>query len=392
MIKDRLMKISQPSRTKEKVVALQAWLFAFLLFIEIPPFYVWGQIEIVPWVVLFCHVLILCNIELKKRSVLIFFIAVLLYFFYAYRSQANLRGTIFISVLPIIFLCKDIFLLNVFKKFTLIYSLTLIPSILVYLLVYVFGVSLSYSELEPLNELKSNGYFQYPFFVQADVPYLMLPRFFAYYDEPGVVGTISGVLLAVDKFNFKKKVNIPILIAGIFSFSFAFYIIMFIIILFFVGNKYKIAYIVAAFFIVFVFFAENEELNSYILDRFEIVDNRLSGDNRTTEDFRYFYDKFKQSNSYYWGIGRELASMYNFGGASYKDLIVANGIVFFVIYCLLFFMIDIVAAQGINKNFFLLIFLFVAIIYQRPFISQYVYLFLLYIPSVYLKFEKELIY
>lgn len=78
---------------------------------------------------------------------------------------------------------------------------------------------MDYSIISPLNTIKSYEYIQYPFLVVSQVSDFVYFRFCAYYDEPGVVGSIASLLLIGNRFNLRLWENWPILIAGLFSFS-----------------------------------------------------------------------------------------------------------------------------------------------------------------------------
>lgn len=106
------------------------------------------------------------------------------------------------------------------RKIRLCFSITLAFSIIQFILVQILGISMPAKSIQPLNKAKQASYLAYTFYVTtnqwgADI----LPRFFGYYDEPGVVGTLSGLILMTRKFNLKKLINIPIFIGGLLSFS-----------------------------------------------------------------------------------------------------------------------------------------------------------------------------
>jgi hypothetical protein len=220
---------------------------------------------------------------------------------------------------------------------------------------------------------------------------MLLKRFCAYYDEPGVVGTISGILFLCNGFNFKKICNIPIFIGGILSFSLAFYLVLIIYGIFFLPLKYKL-FFTSVFIILLFVFNQNQVVqlvNNYIFSRMQIKNGEWVGDNRTISSFDNWYNNFKKTDDFYWGIGREKSLIVNLGGASYKDLIVSYGVVFFIIYCLAFFFMA-YGRFGLRKELYIFLFLFLAIIYQRPFITNYFYVFLLYIPIISLP-EKRVV-
>ena len=101
--------------------------------------------------------------------------------------------------------------LSSFKIFTKLFAISLIPGLLLYLF-HSLGLDLSWKYLEPSNPVKIlNSYYYKQYFGAAvlsnfnfDIgfPY----RLSAIYDEPGVVGTISALILTSTGFKIKKPV------------------------------------------------------------------------------------------------------------------------------------------------------------------------------------------
>ena len=84
---------------------------------------------------------------------------------------------------------------------------------MVWLLLF-FGIPVPGKIIAPLNAVKTYNYIAYPFLVipnylgaGLDV-YFQSLRFCGPFDEPGVVGTIAGLMLYIDNFNLKDKRNI----------------------------------------------------------------------------------------------------------------------------------------------------------------------------------------
>lgn len=203
------------------------------------------------------------------------------------------------------------------------------------------------------------------------------------YDEPGVVGTIAGAILMTRQFNFKKWINIPIFIAGILSFSLFFYVIFAIYVILFAKIRYKVITTVLVALAVYLW-QENEILERYVFSRLEIENGEWTGDDRTKAHFDYWYKtEFVNSKDFYFGLGRSANTLYNQGGASYKDVIVNYGIIFFVIYMGTFTLFGLYRLK-FSKEFFIYFFLLYGVIYQRPFIGSFVYLFIIFIPILYL--------
>ena len=119
-----------------------------------------------------------------------------IYFFYGFLNSTSLQGTLYVCLIPILFYADRKFLTDAFEKFVYVFSITLAFSIIQFILVQILGISMPAKSIQPLNKAKQASYLAYTFYVTtnqwgADI----LPRFFGYYDEPGVVGTLSGLIL-----------------------------------------------------------------------------------------------------------------------------------------------------------------------------------------------------
>lgn len=304
-----------------------------------------------------------------------------LYFALYQASEIPIKSIWAISVIlfcPILFLIEKKYIHSVCEKYCIFFAISIIPSLLVYFLVVWGDCSLPYEIIEPLNELKNNSYFRYPFCIIPDTTFRM--RFCGYYDEPGVVGTIAGILLIINEWNLKKIRNIPLVIAGIFSFSLFFYILSILYFLFLSSSKkgklfFLITIIIASFLLY-----DNREINQLIFSRMEVTDNGLSGDNRTTDSFDYWYKGyFVHSDYFLLGFGKGKSVLLDPEGCSYKHLIVDYGIVFTILFYILVILFYYYYC-GISRRLLICIYIFVSVMFQRPTITNVLYLFLLIAP------------
>lgn len=370
---------------------INAFAYAFILFLMTPPYFIWNKISPL-FLIILCVIVSVRYIRFDSIPKVVFsFFLMLFFLFVGYKDGSNLFGYSALIGVILLTLIEDAFLRKTFKLYLYIYSITLIPSILSYLAVNLLGINLPYEIIQPLNLSKSYTYIQYPFYVQQNMFFdLILPRFHAYYDEPGVVGTVSGVLLMINKVDLRKKINYPVLFAGVFSFSFAFYMMILGYFFVFAKTKYKIIGVVVILSFLPII-STNELLNTYILTRLEInEDGSLSGDNRImNKNFEEFYERYSKSDDFYFGLEKNASSKYNFGGASYKDLIVNYGIVPFCIFILILLLYAHNKLQ-FRKEFFIFLFILFSVIYQRPFITDYYYMFLIFAPIIFMSNVKPL--
>ena len=255
--------------------------------------------------------------------------------------------------------------LNVFAS---LYAILLAISFLEYVLTFV-GISVNLGTIYR----DGNEYAPYTHYVFNIIKELT-PRFQGLTEEAGVVGTLNGFLFYVldeKKFRYQKFVY---LITGIFSFSFAFYIIV----IFTLFTK-KTAIIKWVFIIVlgWGFYIVAPELVEYFV--FERVTER-GIDNRTRDDLQYEYDRAQHNNDLWLGLGYKSEQKYlknEMGSAGIKVFIFNFGyfglFVIFTIYCFIFF-------RNVKPNKFNVLFfiLFWVSFYQRQFIHNFFYTLILF--------------
>lgn len=367
---------------------LEGLLFAFSVFTLSHPFFFWNS-KLPNFLFIIVTIISLKNIKIKVDKNIIFSIVIfiLLYLTISLRSNFSIYGAITVSLIWIIFLVDEQFLAKVYKYYLFIFSISIIPSILMYISVMFLNLDIPSHYISPMNELKDGFYREYPFLVvNESIRGFPLYRFCGYYDEPGMVGTISALLLFINGFDLRKKINIPIIIAGILSLSLFFYVMLFVYVLLFTKVKYKLMLLFALFIVLGIAYS-NDFLRVTFFSRFKIENGAFKGDNRTNSSFDIWFGSFRETSNYYFGLGGNASARYNFGGSSYKDIIVNYGLVFFIIYILSFLYVSIIKS-GITKNFLVFTLVFLGIIYQRPSISDYYYIFLLYSSLCFLSVKK----
>ncbi len=352
---------------------------ALCLFSIIPAFYTWNNIlfPILSGIfALFVVWDIVWNGTNKNKFVpalLLFFITAL----YAFRSDMNFNGILLqLCIVPLFFSNRK-FILSLYNAFSNVFAAGLLISLPIYFLVIWLGVDLPHSVIEPLNPDKLSTYYLYPFLVVEESWHLLSPRFFAWFDEPGVVGTISAILLISDRFDLRKIRNIIILFAGLCSLSFFFFIVVGVYVILCCDMKYKIFtvfMIVVGYFIL----ASNEVLDEMVFSRFSFKDGtlKLSGFNRSSESFDVYFNKFRFTPEYFTGMGANVGVRLNEGGSSYKQLIVSHGVILFAAYLFNFFLYSLGTIKN-KKAFVLYGFVLLGTMYQRPFVSNNALIFLM---------------
>ena len=390
---NRLITVHQ----KNKEQSLLQWLFVVLMIASIPPFYFWNISNIVYVLssIGFFFYGLWENPQNKCWNISLFFF----FFFYLYASLNLYDGLNFTGKLwngYRLFISFAIFFIShenwteIYKKFLLVYTLTLIPSLFVYFSTVWGGINLPHSFIPPLNVNKDYGYLAYPFMVIDDG--FEKFRFCGYYDEPGVIGTISGVLLIVNQCKMGDWKNWILFISGVFSFSLFFYVLVSLYLLLYGEIKVKITLAVLIGLAITYLANSDNVFSNLILARIEIGDDgSFAGDNRTIATFEYFYDKFLRSDKLWFGYGHLYSSkVVDTGGQSYKHLIVDYGIIMSVLYVVAYVFYYLSYSLK-KKHLFFVLMILLSVLYQRPFITYLLYLFLMVSPAAMVKatFEKS---
>lgn len=358
-------------------------ILALLIYLSIPPVFMWEFRNDVLFVIVFIALSLIWSkgkvSVINLKFVLLF---IIIYLYFAIWDNSTLYGILGKPLLPCILICGIERNNAILNKFIKIYSALLIPSLIVYFIVVLIGVDIPHIEIYPLNDIKSYHYWQYPFLLTTNEPLsISYFRFMSWFDEPGVVGTISGIILLITGLNFKRWEIFPLLISGIMSFSLAFFIILFANIFFSSSIKTKVIFLLSLI-IIYVALSDNDIIDRLIFSRLNIENGQLAGMNRTTDSMDLFMADFIHSKKVFFGYGNNYATIINAGGASYKDLIINYGICGFGIFFLISMAFGI-SRLRLSKEFCIFIFSWLSIIFQRPFINSLLYFFLLYSPIFY---------
>lgn len=354
---------------KSSSTKLTAAFLAILFFIRCQPFYFWSIEDIIrPICAILIMLLCAVNFEVTRRNLIIFCLIALSYVWATQIvDHSGLLTLLNLGSLAFIPVIRRNVLFKTYSYFYKIFAFTLLLSIIDYGFVSL-GLNFSPSYIDPVNSLKVTKYIQYLFIVQ----YPETPKFFGMFDEPGVVGTISGLLLVSERFDFSKKGNWILLIGGLLSLSFYFYVVMvFGFILF--SKKFKGKQFILIGLVVFVYITYNIPfLYDTLWYRFEYDSDAgtLVGDNRNGNGLKEFYESIKWTPVFFTGLGTRFTEQFQ-GAASLYLIIVKHGFIF----CLLNIGAFIILAfQEIANKKKLLLFLifFIATLYQRPgFYSPY---------------------
>ena len=299
---------------------------------------------------------------------------------YAFTSGRNI--VYYLTLLPILFLpfSKEKFHVNVFNSFLTIYVIFIGLSLISHAFA-LMGIISPYTTIPPLNELKDYNYYVYPFLVR---PSLSSLRFCGIFDEPGVVGTLSGIMLCIKGLNFRDYKSVILLISGLASLSLFFYILIAVYFaLYSAILKRSTSRIVMYLLLIssFIYATNNVTVLSELIGERIVWDTEkgsLSGDNRINIDKAEYYISFISGNTKTLLFGIENKVLYKedvAGSSSIFNVFIINGVVFLFSY-ILFFLLYAFRYKLNMVSWLMFTFVFIGTIYQRPYTFQFLPVFL----------------
>lgn len=360
------------------------YLTAFLLFLDMMPYFWWWSqtSSYINYAVklITCAIFLMNHSSIQKNNTGLMVLFVLMCFLYAFRSSlASLVLTIPLVFIPF---APTKFLQGVFKAFTTIYCI-IIGLALVSWLLLLLGLNSPIGTVMPLNSNDFEYYTVYPIFLVTsnffDIETMF--RFAGSFDEPGMVGTFSALLLFANSFSFKNWKTYVLLLSGIASFSLYFYVVLVIGLVPYLLGRKKVSVLVLAviaFAALYLNTKDNEIMGRLIWDRLEwdTSENRIVGADRTQYEAEKIY-KSKKGTIEFW-IGLDNYESYRIiarGSNSYQNIVMHNGMVFLLAY-ILFFVLYARSVRTKTSSYVVFLILFIACIYQRPQVLSSAYLFI----------------
>ncbi|MBD5320660.1 MAG: hypothetical protein HDS07_07225 [Bacteroides sp.] len=372
-----------------KVIKLNIGLKQFSVFFgalcaicSMSPWFTW--IYPIGLIVLFIFIILripfIPTVKFNNKDVIVLFFLVLftasltkLCFIDTYQNIVLIISSIIPLGIIILFSEEEKYLL--LRYIIRIYSILLLISLIGFILKLI-GLELPSSVLYNGNSVYLPFKNYYLFVINQD--FGIFTRFASMMVEPGHVGMTCAFLLYINKYTLRSWENVVMTISLIWTFSLAGYAIYFVGIclhaILSTKNHIKtIAYIIFFCFIVgcasvAIYNSNNDSLlSAMIFARLESDGGKgIKGNNRNTPEFESFYDKFVDSENYYWGLDPD-EFRNQFGGtpnSSYKNFIVERGIVSLIL--LLIWCIIYIKAYPSKLGFGLLL-LFSMSFIQRPY-------------------------
>jgi hypothetical protein len=350
------------------------WLFAAYAFCSMNPFYIWGYYQYAFASLMFSCIAVYIVGKGSRLSWIFLLCFLLLLVLNSLRGMSILGAIIFSLSVSFLLLQSELTIKKVYDRFLLLYTCLLIPGILIWICHWLSGDNdfLRFenipSDIIP-NQLKvasGMGYAKYPFMVVLDYT-LQDPvyRFMGPFDEPGVVGTISVLILVVEKFNLKSKRNVVVLIAGLISFSLAFYVLtVAYLLLVCLRNKPSRIYVSALLLGSFWFASSSEIISGKTLDRLQI-DNGIFGNNRVQSELLIAMSNWSNGTveTLLFGLPGPMVAD---GSSSFLSTLVYTGILGVFVYVMIIAIFILRLRSHVTFDFIVFIAFFLAAGYQRP--------------------------
>lgn len=263
--------------------------------------------------------------------------------------------------------------------------ITSILGIIAYLSI-ILSISLPY-EIIPYYSTFFEAYylnFKFTYILMVGVSL----RLCGLFNEPGAFATCIVLCLIADNYNLKKKSNLILFVAALFTLSLAFFLISFIFLLLYYARSRKI--------ILFPFIAIIIYILLYLLSqRFEMIDfffNRLnyeeSSFSRVTNDFQILYDRMFSLGDQWFGYGAGYSSKRDLDSSGYKPIILEHGLIG---YSAIMVSFALACILNVKKNYYIypLLICFAAVLYKAGYPYHMEYLVIVFGGIEYLKNNKK---
>ncbi len=371
-------------KENNRFILILSYVAAILFFVLLRPYFTWSfalnnkvnfYLSAILSLVFFIQRKKLSNHETMLFVFLIFTVGL-----FSIRAGGNFLGLLTIMFIVLIPFAKDSFYKSVFDHFTSIYCLIVGISLITWILV-LMGIAHPVGFLSSLDETKTGiyaTYMVYPLCVSQGLDF----RFYGPFDEPGVVGTVSALLLFCNRGSLKSFKSIVLLLTGLFSLSLFFYIIVIVYYLLFGVSKHNrnisIIIVLSLFAGLFLLTRNNDIMRTVLWDRFlwDEFENTIAGDDRMGQIGDEAFERIRGTDEYWFGVKDKQAYLsFVEGSSSYKNVIALNGMIFFILYVLFFFLFGLTYKKN-WVSFIIYMIVFLATIYQRPGLFSFVWFFM----------------
>ena len=370
------------SNTAIKGGQFAAVLAGLLLIYKIRPYFFWSDIFLNNYFNAIITIILgfLFFLNRKKMSTMDKWLMLLFgVIIVSYPFVGGQNFNVFVSIFPLLFIpfATDEFNKKVFENFLNIYCVIIGISLFVWIFVMLGAIN-PMRVIKPLNELKDYNYNVYPFLVMASNGGF---RFSGLFDEPGVVGTISGLLFCCQR-NIKSRQSMILLLSGLCSVSLFFFLIVAIYYTYLQlvekGNAKNIALYLFVAGVALIAVFSSPILSEMIVSRLEWDSDTgmFIGDNRASTYAWELFDQIKGTRQFWFGIDDKWGFHEKVGfSSSFINVVIMNGVLFFCM-IILFYALYGYRFKTTMSGFLLFLFVLLATLYQRPGIFSPEYIFL----------------
>lgn len=367
-------KIRNISENKKKY----SLIIAFFIFCSIPPWFVWGldvwNMRVISLITIYISIKILNKSNLRNNLIIanLFLITVLYTYFggvKGYMLPTHVQMSIYIFLLS---MSKD-FLNLILYKFEKILIYVFFLGVIIYLISVI--VKLPSFTIPPLNKGKMGNYDVRLFDLEfIDYTIRNSRQFMSVFDEPGVVGTLVAMLISYREIKFNTLKDILLIVSGLITFSLAFYIVLFINLIYNRSLNIKF-YLMFLILIGGFYFMKPLYVKEVLFDRFILGNDFGIVDNRTSEEFDIKYNSFVKKGGFPLIFGNgpnamtDLSKEIELNLSSYKSTVYKHGVFGTILFVFFFFYCTLTIAPIKRGWFFLLIYIMLA--WQRPGVFQY---------------------
>lgn len=341
---------------------------AIIILIRSRPFYLWDYEDTLrPLCAIIVTVIAAMNLSREKWSKYIFILLASSYLWATVIVDHSGIVTVFnflgFAFIPLI---KKELILATYESFRKIFIAVIFLSFIFYVLA-AFGMP-KMGTFTHQNGPDLYTYELFPFLVRGlgKIEGFNL-RFQALFDEAGLVGTISGLILVAERMNLKKRGNLLLLICSLFTLSFYFYVCLAFGFIFFskgtAKNRWKIFALCALFVAVtyrMPFFYDN----LYYRFEYDADAGGFVGDNRNGWGLRDYFDSILWTPVFFTGLGSTFAEQYS-GAASLYLVIVKHGFVFVVLNIGAYLLLSFREIKH-KPTWLMFVIFFLLTLYQRP--------------------------
>lgn len=313
--------------------------------------------------------------QVEREYLYYFLLPITFYFFHLIHTYGGYTGGVerTLATTGVFVLLPKNMKKEIFKRFYWIVQITNIISIIIWIC-YMTHINIGF-HIEPYyTDSKYANYIRW--FIFAIYRNSIHSSFMAYrlcsiFNEPGVLGTLCGLLFICTAKYSKKWEKVLLIIAGTLTYSLAFFLLVFLYIAIDVCSKKprNIIFVVlfAAIFLAIPHIDFHNEYYNLIASRFAIVDGKFAGDNRTNDAFNYGYELFIKTSDIWFGkgYGYFFPGVFD-NGSSYKShFILPIGIFGFLIFMFQWIFAGLHIGKK-HRNTVIFLFLFLISLYQRP--------------------------